>query len=120
MGLAAGDLNRRVHIQRRGQGADGFGQPLEVWENITAQPLWANIAGKSGLQTAAADTEVSVSRYSIRIRYRRQVEADMRVVEVGAGGVLVLDVIYDIRAVLHDLAGRDFTDLVCETRRQHG
>lgn len=118
--MESGELNRLIHIQRRAPGRLPSGQPTEAWVNLTVSPVAASIKTKSGLQTAASDAPVSVSRYSIRIRYRPAVEADMRAVRVTAGGKQVLDTIYDIRAVLHDEENREYTDLVCETRRGDG
>ncbi|VFR96531.1 Probable phage hk022 gp9-related protein [plant metagenome] len=118
--MESGELNRRIHIQQRGPGRLPSGQPAEVWTNVTAAPIWASIKAKSGLQTAASDTEVSASRYSIRVRYRPAIQANMRVVRVDGTGQPVFDTVYDIRAVLHDETGREYTDLVCETRRGDG
>lgn len=118
--MQAGKRNRRVLIQKLAPGRLPSGQPTSEWESITAQPIWASIKAKSGLQTAAADTEVSASRYSIRLNYRPSVQASMRVVRVDGAGRPILDTIYDIRAVLHDEEKREYTDLVCETRRGDG
>lgn len=118
--MEAGKRNRRVFIQKLTAGQLPSGQPSKEWVNITTQPIWANIKAKSGLQTAASDTEVSASRYSIRINYRPAAEANMRVVRVDGSGQSILGTVYDIRAVLHDEEKRAYTDLVCETRRGDG
>lgn len=113
MGLAAGTLNHRISIEERGPARDALGQPLVNAPWVPVASVWANIAAKSGLQTVAAGGEVSVARYSIRIRYRPGVNDAMRVVYQGK--------IYDIQTVLHDEAGRQHTDLVCEIgARAHG
>jgi len=113
MGIAAGTLNRRITIEKRGPDRDSLGQPLVNAPWVPVATVAANIAAKSGLQTAAAGGEVSVARYSIRIRYRPAVNDAMRVVYQGE--------VYDIQAVLHDEAGRQHTDLVCEIgARAHG
>lgn len=118
--MEAGKRNRRVFIQKLTPGQLPSGQPSNEWVSITAEPIWASIKAKSGLQTAASDTEVSASRYSIRVNYRPGVEASMRVVRADGGGQPILDTVYDIRAVLHDEENRAYTDLVCETRRGNG
>lgn len=102
--LRAGSLNRKVTIQQQGEGQDEIGQPVMGWMDVAQ--VWANIAAKSGLETASSDTQVSTARYSIRIRYRPGVTAAMRVVHGAA--------VYQIDAVLHDEANRQHTDLVCE------
>lgn len=102
--MRAGKLNSRITIQRQSTGVDEIGQPVTTWDDVAT--VWANIAHKSGLQTIKADAPVSVVQASIRIRYRTDIDAGMRVVYGAAT--------YDIRAVLPDVAGREYTDLVCE------
>lgn len=107
MGLNAGDLRRRVRIERRGTGTDAIGQPLDTWEEVAT--VWADIRGFTGIGTISRLQEGipgSVERYSIRIRYREDVVAGMRVVHGGQ--------VFDVRHVRMDYAGREYTDLVCE------
>lgn len=107
MGLNAGDLRRRVRIERRGTGTDAIGQPLDTWEEVAT--VWADIRGQTGMGTITRQQEgipASVERYSIRIRYRDGITAGMRVV-YGAH-------VFDIRQVRMDFEGREYTDLVCE------
>jgi SPP1 family predicted phage head-tail adaptor len=118
--LRAGTLNRRITIQRRDDVRDDAGQPIPTWVDLTTTPIWANIAAKSGLATLASDTDVSIASYSIRIRYRPDVAASMRVLEVASDMTPLNYVIYDIRSPLHDRAGRRYTDLVCETGANDG
>lgn len=101
--MEIGHLRNLVTIQRLSTGQDEIGQPVSSWTE--AATVWANIAHKSGLETIKADADVSVVQASIRIRYRTDIDAGMRVVY----GALV----YDIRAVMPDLSGRQYTDLVC-------
>lgn len=101
----AGKLNSRVTIQAPGTAQDDAGQPLAAWSDVAT--VWANIALKSGLETIKGDAPVSVVQASIRIRYRTDLNAGMRVVHGSTQ--------YDIRAVLPDNGRREFTDLVCET-----
>jgi SPP1 family predicted phage head-tail adaptor len=99
-----GKLNRRVTIQSLDAGVDALGQPLGTWSTVAQ--VWASIINKSGLQAIKADQPVSIVQSSIRIRYRSDVTASMRVVH-GA-------TVYEIAAVLPDVAGRQWTDLVCQ------
>lgn len=108
--MRAGKLNRAVTIQRLVQGQDDIGQPVSTWIGLAT--VWANIAHKSGLETIKADAPVSEVQASIRIRYRTDIDAGMRVV-FGATH-------YDIRAVMSDAAGREFTDLVCVVGASNG
>lgn len=103
--MEAGKLNCRIAIQAPSAAQDGAGQPLASWSDVAT--VWANIAHKSGLETIKAGAPVSVVQASIRIRYRTDINAGMR--------VLYGTTQYDIRAVLPDNGRREFTDLVCET-----
>ena len=58
---------------------------------------------QSGLQDNVAG---SLNSYSFRIRYRTDITDAMRIVY---GGLT-----FDIKQVRHDLAGHEWTDLVCE------
>jgi SPP1 family predicted phage head-tail adaptor len=102
--LAAGSLNRRITIQRQSDARDKEGQPESVWTEVAT--IWASVAHKSGLQTIKGDAEVSLVQASIRVRYRKDVAAGMRVLHGSTT--------YQIRAVLPDECGRDFVDFVCE------
>lgn len=101
-GLLAGSLNNRVSLQRRTAGKDEYGQPLDTWVEY-ANP-WCNAKLVSGMEHAVAGTEVSIGRGSIRIRYRTDVSTQDRAICQG--------IIYNIAAVLPDVASREYTDLV--------
>ena len=101
MTLRAGTLNERVTIQRKTQGTDSWGAPLpEAWADYAS--VWANIRFLSGAESIKAGADVSVVSASIRIRWRQDVTAGMRVVAGAA--------VYDIEAVLPG-ARREYVDL---------
>lgn len=104
MALDAGTLNRRVTIERRVAGQDAIGQPSTTWETVAQ--TWANIRHPSGLSAIKGDADTSIVKTSIRIRYRTGLDAGMRVM-YGSDA-------YHIEAVLPDISGREFMDLVCE------
>lgn len=107
--MKAGPLNRQVLIQYLAAGQDEIGQPLQTWTNLITVgdgKVWANIKLLSGVESIKAGAELSVVKASIRIRYRTDVTAGMRVVH----GTKV----YDIKAVLPDETVRDRLDLTCE------
>jgi len=114
--MEAGNLNRKITIQRRSQGQDDAGQPIDSWEDF-AKP-WAWVKTQSGVSASKSMTDAqdgvarSIVAYSFRIRYRPSVTDDMRVVY---GGMT-----FAIKQVRHDLAGHDWTDLVCEEGGSHG
>lgn len=103
--MRAGDLNRKITIQKKGAGEDEWGTPLpDAWDDVTK--AWASIRNLSGLGAIKADAQAAVVKTSIRIRYRTDIAAGMRVLHGST--------VYDIKAVLSDEAGRGFVDLVCE------
>lgn len=101
--LRAGTLNRKVTIQQQTSSQDAGGQPLEVWTPVAT--VWADIRNPTGMGAIRADAQAAVVKTSIRIRWRTDIEAGMRVVHGTT--------IYEIGAVLPDHAGREFVDLVC-------
>lgn len=102
--IRAGQLSTAITIQRRAPGVDALGQPLAVWTDYAM--VWANVRHLSGAEAIKSDTITSTVRASIRVRWLAGITAGMR---VNASGVL-----YEILAVMPDMARREFTDLVCE------
>lgn len=103
--LRAGRLNTRISIRRQDKVQTSGGQVVGQWvEHVT---VWANVKFPSGIGVVKAGTDVSLVRASIRIRFRADIHSDMRVV---AGGL-----VFDIKAVLPDLVGREYVDLVCQS-----
>jgi SPP1 family predicted phage head-tail adaptor len=111
--LRAGTLNRRITIQRHSEERDEIGQPIPggaSWGDFVT--VSANVRYLNGTETLKSDAPVSVARASIRIRYRTDIDASMRVIHG--------DRVLEIRAVLPDETGREYVDLVCETGGQGG
>lgn len=102
--MRAGQLNRRVTLQRRVETPSGTGGSTVSWQEIGG--AWANIKHQSGAEVNRSDVPVSGVKASIRVRWRTDLDATCRVV-YGSD-------LYDIKAVIEDLAGREFVDLVCE------
>lgn len=102
--MQAGRLNRKCQLQSPSQSVDELGQPIPGWTDVAT--LWADIRMKSGLESIKAGAPVSVMQASIRIRYRAGITAGMRVVHNL--------VAYEIKAVLPDVGGREYVDLVAE------
>lgn len=104
--LASGTLNRLVVIEQRTPGQDAEGQPLNTWQTVAT--VWANFKAPTGTASAeriGGDREMSTTTYSVRIRYRTDITAAMRVTADG--------VVYLINQVIPDVARREYTDLVC-------
>ncbi len=102
--MQAGLLNRRVTLQAPGTTQDELGQPIPGWTDVAT--LWADIRMKSGLESIKAGAPVSVVQASIRVRYRAGITAGMRVVHNLQA--------FNIVAVLPDVGGREYVDIVCE------
>ncbi len=99
--MRAGTLRHHIVIQKPGSGVDDWGQPLDSW--VDQASVWAHIRHLSGTESIKADVPTSIVKASIRIRWRTDVDAGMRVTH-GA-------TVYEIEAVLPG-ATREYVDLV--------
>ncbi len=108
--MRIGALNRRITLQRRVETPSGTGGMDIAWEDIGQ--AWAHIKHQSGAEVNRSDVPASAVKASIRVRFREDLDATCRVV-YGAG-------IYDIKAVIEDLVGREYVDLVCERGVNNG
>lgn len=97
-------LQYKVQIQQQSTDCDAAGQPLQTWTTI-AEPM-ADIRTLGGLETVKAGAETSIIKASIRLWYRTDITAGMRVVHGST--------VYNIKAVLPDMVRRLHVDLVCE------
>lgn len=66
--IRAGDLRRRVAVQRRDTGQDELGQPVETW--ATLFKAWADIRPLNGKELLAARAVQSEVTHEIELRYR--------------------------------------------------
>jgi len=100
-------LNKRVLLQRRTEGQDEAGQPVEAWVNVVTTgdgKIWAEIKDASGREFIAAGATQNEVLTTITIRQRPGVVAEMRAVH-GAE-------VYKIKAVLIGKDGRSLS-LMC-------
>ncbi|MDR8396993.1 phage head closure protein [Paraburkholderia sp. USG1] len=99
--LKAGTLNRTVDLL--GQiGTGTLDDPIH-WGVVAS--VAANIRMLNGKEVLLADTDVGIASASIRIRYRTDVTTGWKV-QIG-------NAVFDVKAALPNIAGRDYTDLVC-------
>lgn len=107
-----GSLNRRFAIKRRTDGTDDAGQPLLTWELVTK--VWADVKGDAGLTTIrnSGNVPAAIKRYSIRIRFRRDVDEGMSAVELVNDQEIGAP--FDVKEVRMDYAGREWMDLIAE------
>lgn len=103
--MRAGKLNRRVPILRSETTRAGGGQPITQWVEH-ARP-WADVAMQGGIGAIKADGDVSIVKASVRVRFRTDIVAGMRVVLLGT--------VFEVSAVLPDVKRRDHLDLVCQS-----
>lgn len=102
--MRAGVLNSLLTIQQNGTSVDELGQPIEGWTDVAQ--VWGNVRHLRGVEAIKAGAVTSTVSASIRIRYRPDLNAGMRVLADGRT--------YEIKAVLPDMQRREYVDLVCE------
>lgn len=103
-----GDLKRLVDFEKRKTGKDAANFPNQGWElHKKKWSAWASPTGMGSIRAAATNaTGISGAQvgYSVRVRFDPSITQDMRVVEAG--------VIFEIKQVIHDFAGKTWTDVV--------
>jgi head-tail adaptor len=79
--LAAGDLDRVIRIERKAAGAAGFmsaGQ--SQWEEVATVPAQVQDVLPSRAERAAEGVTIASRPARIRIRFRPDITADMRII----------------------------------------
>jgi len=106
-GVGAGELNRRIRLERLIQTRSPLGEVIESWALVAV--VWAQVLSLSGREWHEArqlpEGEVSTA---ITIRYRPDVERTMRVVHG--------DTVLTIEAVLDKDGRRRMLQLMCRER----
>lgn len=117
--MRAGDINRRVRVERREQGQDDLGQPIDVWAEVAT--VWCNVRMLTGKETLTSNSDVANAIASIRVRYRTDIDNGMRAVLLKfVDGEPVEDIIFNILAPLPNVASREYTDLACSAFANNG
>lgn len=98
--------NRKIRIEQDGEVQDASGAWVTGWQPVAE--VWANVQHGTGSEAIRGDASVSKVEASIRIRYRGDITAGMRVIVIGTGSV------YNITQVKPDLQALLSVDLVCE------
>jgi SPP1 family predicted phage head-tail adaptor len=110
----ASKLDKRVMLQKRQDGQDSVGQPLETWEAVTtigaSGIFWADIKAVSGREYFAAQANQSQVQTKIITRFFDGVLPSMRIVHGST--------IYNIEAVLPQ--GRRWLWLMCSSGVNNG
>lgn len=112
-----GERNRRIEIWKPTGAVDAANQPLpDAW--VLHKRKWVKVRGETGMGTirAAASTggiNTPLNRYSFRGSYDRSITTDMQVRDPEGYR-------YNILSVQHDIADRDWTDIVAELGGANG
>jgi SPP1 family predicted phage head-tail adaptor len=88
--LAAGRLDRRITLQGFYESQDATGEPIKTWRDLPQTPtVWAQVTpvaltrSSGGQEFQAADQLVAVADTRFRVRYRRDLSVEHRIVYDG-------------------------------------
>lgn len=113
--MRAGKLRRRVTLQKPVLAQDQETEAqVKTWVDVAK--VWADVVYLNGIETLKSATDVSIAKASIRIRFRADVDATWRVVDVYRGKTTY----FNISAVLDDDGGPEHVDLACQTGANDG
>lgn len=76
--MIAGQLRHRVNIQRQVETQNAYGEPEVSWSNVVTD-IWASIEPLRGKEFFAAKQFNAEIEARIRMRYRSDVTAKMRI-----------------------------------------
>lgn len=99
--MDSGKLRDRIAIESKSTTRDDNGQPVNSWTEFAR--VWAWMKYPKGKEVLAADQVKIEIHASVRIRYREDINENMRVTFKGK--------IFDIHAILPD-PDREFLDLM--------
>ncbi len=108
--MKAGSINTRIMIQKYDAVTTSTGQTKKEWKNFAS--VWANVYFGSGREFITGGQDINTGSVSIRIRYRKDIRPNMR--------VLLHDDPLNIVAVRPDMVGKEHVDLVCEKGANNG
>lgn len=102
--VRSGQLTTPLRIQAPETATDPLGQPIEGWTDVAM--VWGDIRHLGGLEAIKAGAVTSSVSASIRIRWRTGIDASMRLLADGR--------VYGIKAVMPDMRGRQYVDILAE------
>ena len=100
----AGQLDRKIVIQTFTSSTDAFGQKNKSFSTLAS--VWAKVIEKSGTEGEESDQIVAVKEVHFLIRYRSDINEQMRIVFDGKT--------YKIEAIINDDSRKSFQRI--ETR----
>lgn len=110
--MTIGAKNRLIHIYVLGDEYDDANEPVDdPW--VFQKQKWADVRGESGLASirsaaAAGGVHTPLDRYSFRFNYDKSLNVTMQLRDPEGTR-------YNVVAVRHDVADRNWTDVVGET-----
>ena len=99
----AGQLDRRITLQTFSESTDSFGQEVKSYSTLAS--VWANVTEKVGSEGEDGDMIAATKRVEFIIRYRTDVNEQMR--------ISYNSNIYKIQAIQSADARKAFLKLVC-------
>ena len=110
MPLQAGRLDAQITLQSATEAQDVFGEPIQTWSDLTTDPtVWAEVIPLSGRERFEAQQVNAEVDTTFRIRYRTDLDEQMRVVYNSTP--------YDIHAI-QELRRREGLELLTVARIQ--
>lgn len=111
--VRAGKLRHRIAIEQIVTSLDSDGATVEDWLPVFERPIPAEIVASSGREFLAAQATQSKIASRIKVRYRPEIQANMRAVHRGT--------VYNIEAVLPDMdSGIRWLTLMCSSGVDEG
>ena len=88
--LTSGDLDQRITLQQRDASRDSRGQKSETWINIATNPtVFAKARPTTAREFQSANATQALGTIAFTIRYRTDINADMRVLWRGIAYELI-------------------------------
>lgn len=78
---SSGELNRRITLEQLTMSPDGSGGATSTWGALAT--VWAQVSPKAGSEKLHGDQLTPTITYGVTIRYRKDVDASMRVLYEG-------------------------------------
>jgi SPP1 family predicted phage head-tail adaptor len=75
--INAGELDKQIMLQKKTSIPDGDGYPVDTWHDLGT--VWASIITTGGREFYAAQKTNAETTAVIKIRYRRNITQDMRI-----------------------------------------
>lgn len=101
--MRAGELDRKVRLERFTTAPNDYGEPIETW--VLIAEVWASRAVLSGREMYEGDRIAGEALYRFRMYYRSDLDTTCRIVYDGQN--------YDIKAVA-EIGRREGLDVMAQ------